>query len=237
MGMFTVKSAYRLAIRLNEEWMGGQSSRAHPDGQRPMWNGVWQLKIPQKIKVFTWKLINQGLPTKINKYRRSLESTTICDLCGLEPETEHHAVISCPQARNLRLAMRRYWDLPSEDKLRYNGPEWLLTLLDTISVDMRDYMVLLLWRTWQVHNDITHNGKNISVTSSVASLRSYWETLMQNSQHSRAADEKGKYSILTAKAMKWISMSNGGARLKHRWSTPEQGWVKINVDGAFTEQR
>jgi len=63
--------------------------------------------------------------------------------------------------------MREHWRLPDEEKFRYTGPDWLLLLLDQCSATERDLTKLLLWKTWSVHNNITHQSGPISISEAV----------------------------------------------------------------------
>jgi hypothetical protein len=55
-GLFTVRSAYKLAVALDqkEEPQGASSTR--PDGSRSLCNGIWRAKVPPKVRVFAWRL-------------------------------------------------------------------------------------------------------------------------------------------------------------------------------------
>ena len=134
--MFSVRSAYNLAImeKTRESSMAFSSS---PMGDRKLWNNIWNCEVPPKVRFFAWKLSREILPTKGNKFKRRLEATPICDLCGNNDETSHHAVVICPQARALRLAMTEHWHLPDDEQFRYIGKDWLLLLLDTYSMEVR----------------------------------------------------------------------------------------------------
>ena len=50
------------------------------------------MNIPHKVKVFAWKLGNNGLAVK-NKKSRNIVADDICDVCGQVPEDCHHAII------------------------------------------------------------------------------------------------------------------------------------------------
>lgn len=145
--MFSVRSAYNLALteRSREE---ASSSSSSPDGVRKLWSNLWSCDAPPKVKIFGWKLNNDILPTKGNKFKRKLEPTPTCDLCGNGYETSYHAVVVCPQARALRQAMSQHWNLPDEKIFSYTGKDWLLLLLllDRVSKDLRGLILLVLWR-------------------------------------------------------------------------------------------
>ena len=70
-GIFSVRSAYRLAMRTGhgEGEVGSSSTTA--DG-RKVWKALWSIQVPEKVKVFTWKVVNNGIPTQANKCNRHI---------------------------------------------------------------------------------------------------------------------------------------------------------------------
>ena len=48
-GIFTVRSAYRLAMYAHEEACAGAATSTRPNGDRPVWNLIWKSKVPHKI--------------------------------------------------------------------------------------------------------------------------------------------------------------------------------------------
>ena len=81
-----------------------------------------------------------------------------------------------------------------------------------------------------------HNSGPTSADSSVRSLLSYRESLMNIRQYNVCQDVKGK-------GLAWIS--GGNPLLMHKplvafstnaWIPPKHGWVKVNVDGTYIEQ-
>jgi hypothetical protein len=65
-GLYSVKTAYRLLedeeaqLRQFKE-MGASSSVA---SSNPIWKKLWSLKIPPKVRVFWWRVLNNFLPTQ-----------------------------------------------------------------------------------------------------------------------------------------------------------------------------
>lgn len=110
----------------------------------------------KQSRVFGWRLAKDNLPTKMNKFRRKIEVDSTCSLCGTEQETGCHATVSCTKARGLRSEMRKFWDLPSEHMFRFTGPDWLLLLLSNIAKEKRGLVLLVLWRSWHLRNDVVH---------------------------------------------------------------------------------
>jgi hypothetical protein len=55
--------------------------------------------IPNKIKTFAWRAACDNLPTKKNKFRRTLETDSTCSICGTAEEDSFHAIVECTKAR------------------------------------------------------------------------------------------------------------------------------------------
>jgi hypothetical protein len=86
-GIFSVRSAYRLAMREKYEMVTAGSSKS-VEGERCIWKQVWKADVPSKVRVFAWKVIRNGLPTRVNKKCRHL-------LCGF-PEASFVSTGSIP---------------------------------------------------------------------------------------------------------------------------------------------
>ena len=55
-GIFTVRSAYRLAMDERERPLATATSRA-PDGRRAIWKIIWGCPAPPKVRVFAWRVV------------------------------------------------------------------------------------------------------------------------------------------------------------------------------------
>jgi len=125
--------------------------------------------------------------------------------------------------------MREFWALPAENMLTFNGPEWLLLLMDRLERVVAAQLLLILWRAWFVRNELTHNGRWQPMARSVSFLTSYWDTLA-NIRLGKAEDIKGKSPVIGTTVLRCER-----APSKQPWIPPRSGWVKINTDGAFSE--
>ncbi|XP_075648666.1 uncharacterized protein LOC142619455 [Castanea sativa] len=66
-----------------------------------MWNRIWQLHTPPKVRNFVWRACSDILPTRTNLYRRKVPVDPACGICQQHDETVAHALWSCPMARNV----------------------------------------------------------------------------------------------------------------------------------------
>jgi ribonuclease HI len=229
-GIFTVKSAYKLAVRLSQQNRIEGSSSSGFDGDRNLWDNIWKSKVPPKVRVFGWRVATDSLATKKNKWRRTLEFNCTCDICGCDSEDAFHATVTCSKARALRQEMRKCWSLPPENKFRYTGRDWLQLLLDPLDDITRARVLLVLWRAWHLRNDVIHHKGDATIASSVIFLQSYLgETF---NPPSVIHDEKGKQTCVanyTCRNTDGVDASNSLLQ----WSAPPPGWTKLNIDGSF----
>ena len=99
-GVFTVKSAYYVALNMVDLSKEGESSCGDP--RKRLWKKVWHLNIPSKIKIFAWRACVDALPTMVN-LKKSIGETDNCPCCGREVESIFHSIIRCE-------VVKRVWD-------------------------------------------------------------------------------------------------------------------------------
>lgn len=229
-GAYSVKSAYKLARDLQSEEDGTRQMSSSNQNGSPVWKSFWKIPLPHKVLIFGWKVANNGLATQDNKKRRGIEVTSMCKICGVEEESCMHALIRCNHAKTLRDEMRVVWMLPDENFFLSLTPENLVVSVDNQDVDTGAKILLLLWRTWQVRNNITHETEKLSFAKSVGFLTKHWTELCSIRQDHRLDDTKGKTIISDSLV--------AGRREREttrvtQWEKPGDGWCKVNVDGAF----
>jgi hypothetical protein len=98
----------------------GCSTRA--DGSRPGFKCIWSANVPLKVKVFAWRLCQEGLSTQSNWMNRGLKHVATYQVCGKEDETGYHAVLHGPKATALRYEPQKGWILPDEGQFSWTGP-------------------------------------------------------------------------------------------------------------------
>ena len=93
-GLFTVRSAYHLAV---ERFEKDEASCSNTQGVQLLWKTIWDINVLRVAKLFLWKVCNI-LPIRENLFRRKIVSDPLCPTCGKEPETICHILWSCPSA-------------------------------------------------------------------------------------------------------------------------------------------
>jgi hypothetical protein len=77
----------------------GQSSKS--EKAPVVWNSLWNLPIPNSVKVFMWRACNDILPTRLNLLKRRVIDDGRCPWCNFEEETTAHAIWFCPAAKDV----------------------------------------------------------------------------------------------------------------------------------------
>ena len=66
---------------------------------------LWKLKIPYKICMFLWKLLHNGLSTRMELIRRQIMVSPKCVMCDQEDEMLDYPFLKCPFDRALWFAL------------------------------------------------------------------------------------------------------------------------------------
>lgn len=82
-GRFSVKSVYD-ALSVTENG--------------PYHKKIWKSKVPAKIKIFLWLVLNNAILTKDNMIRRNWVGDPICYFCPLE-ESVNHLLFQCSMSK------------------------------------------------------------------------------------------------------------------------------------------
>ncbi|XP_065634479.1 uncharacterized protein LOC136069649 [Quercus suber] len=98
-GLFSVRSAYRLAMENSQAENVGSSSNGR--GLRSFWRRIWRIPVPHKVRHFTWRACREILPTKMNLKRRKVVDVDSCEECNDGLESSGHLFWSCQRARQV----------------------------------------------------------------------------------------------------------------------------------------
>jgi hypothetical protein len=175
-GVFSVRSAYRLGLdlKLNEHAPGISSK---PAGERAMWDIIWKARVPPKVRVFGWKLVNNALGVQDLRCQRHMDIIPTCQICGMEAETIYHAMIKCSTAVALRNRLMDDWGLPDDQFFNNTGPDWAIISLSQVNEQMRAKILFLWWRTWHLRNNIIFGDGKCGIEQSAIFLQAYLQTV------------------------------------------------------------
>ena len=147
-GVFTVKSAYYVALNMVVSSNEGESSFGDP--WERLWKKIWHLNIPSKIKIFAWKTCIDALPTMVNLKMRGIGENGFCPCCGSELESISHSIIRCEMAK-------RVWDcwdvhFVEDGQELYDVPNVALQILDKRTSRDLELFFSVAWSIWYNRN-------------------------------------------------------------------------------------
>ena len=97
-GDYMVRSGYGVAVNLMENGVLGRKERgssSEKQKKNQVWNLIWKLKVPNKIKLFIWRCCNNALAVRHNLKQRHMRVDNVCGVCGSVDETEIHLLFGC----------------------------------------------------------------------------------------------------------------------------------------------
>ncbi|CAL2240574.1 unnamed protein product [Prunus armeniaca] len=100
-GKYSVKTGYRLDLRLCDKEVNGEIGGSNSGTQRAFWKKLWHLEVPNKVKILLWKASLNIFPTALNLVQRKVSG------CGTATEDVIHAFWGCKHSK-------RVWKLRNE---------------------------------------------------------------------------------------------------------------------------
>ena len=164
-----------------------------------------------KVKNFWWRICHDFIPCRAVLKRRHVEEIDFCESCG-QPETSMHAIFCCTWARS-------FWDeikiLTGIKIPKLHPQSWTLDLVDGTKVSQADACVICCgaWAIWTERNTRRHGEAGRTIAQSVKWVT---DTVMDLVM-------AGKENLVKA------------PKVKAKWSPPENGVIKVNVDASFDE--
>jgi hypothetical protein len=120
-GLSSARSAYHIGMATKQASNDQGQSSLESEGDRRVWELVWKAKVPQKIHIFAWRIAIGSLAVRLGMHWRMPNIDPVCAICGMGMEDDHHALIDCTLARDLRHELRNVWSLPSEEVFMVSG--------------------------------------------------------------------------------------------------------------------
>lgn len=154
-GKYEVKSGYHVARMLDGD-TNGREECSVPRSDHRTWNQLWQLQVPSKIKVFSWRACLDILPSKVNLARRQVLQEDKFELCKLSPETTVHAIWDCSAAQDVwagSTARIQKCGLVFDDFMQlFQG------MMAKLSVEELEIFLVQSWLIWHRRNTLLYGG-------------------------------------------------------------------------------
>ncbi|KAM1318319.1 hypothetical protein PS1_003509 [Malus domestica] len=163
--VYSVKTGYSLAIKLMEDGALGRKGQGAPSDFNKLnlvWNNIWRLKVPKKIKIFIWCCCNNALAVRRNLKRRHMRIDNVCGVCNTFNETENHLFFFwCEISHVFWFCSPLHLNshvLEGSDFL-YSWSKFYALVKNKDNADeiCQDF-AFGLWRLWKNRNEVVFNG-------------------------------------------------------------------------------
>ena len=173
-GCFTVKSAYRAAVKCLTEAKGDEEAPECLDNSRmtTIWRTIWDLKCPNKIKHLLWRACRGILPTKKCLMHRKIMKDDCCDIFG-ESETSSHCLWSCILAKETWRGLGFNIDNSVPSPVEFLDVFW--QLLESQGDKDWEFFAIVAWCLWNNRNSVWHRGVSKQGKTIKDDARRYWE--------------------------------------------------------------
>ena len=189
---------------------------------KPLWQGIWSLKVPSKVKNLIWRVAKNSLPTKQNLVRRKIINNDYYEHYQSQHEDVLHALYLYPKLKErcppCHLSLSTTTTLIWFSILAWNLRNlWQTTnfvdLIGCIMVENRDpeLFAMVVWALWKRRNELRVDKSCETLTH-----------LMQQA-----------HSKLREFSLHNTSMVEPVGRPPTQWQPPEHQQYKINFDGAL----
>lgn len=178
---------------------------------------MWNLKIPNKVKICVWKAFQDILPSMNTLERRGIKVDTLCHRCNCSVETLPHALLDCSTSVEVWTKMcfvdvvRQHRFSPLADVLLAVGEKYTGEDLEVFC--------MVLWVLWWVRNQVVHGGSPLATNKILERAGN----LLEEFQKSLRLNNAG------------IALFPENPRPTH-WSPPSPGSLKLNTDAAINTE-
>lgn len=109
------------------------------------WMHIWNLKIPQKVKILLWRVARGCLPTRGNLGRRHVPCEEQCPLYHDAMDDEQHAFFTCPQVQQVWKESGIINEVSTLLNNAWTFNDVLFGLLEKLSHDSRNTLAMVFW--------------------------------------------------------------------------------------------
>ncbi|XP_052112461.1 uncharacterized protein LOC127744218 [Arachis duranensis] len=174
---------------------------------------VWRWQGPERIRTFLWLATHNVILTNSERKRRHLTNDDSCPRCRCHEESTIHVLRDCFYAKSIWRKLFPPIGINSFFNTDLN--EWLLQNLKSNNKWSCLFGVAVS-TMWYLRNKLVFNGESVLVTTAVNQIRA-------------RSEEFGR--VVQTNLTLRNNHNSGASNI--RWSRPEKGYIKVNVDGSW----
>ncbi|GKV28960.1 hypothetical protein SLEP1_g37942 [Rubroshorea leprosula] len=141
-----------------------------PSPYRQIFEKIWNPMIPSKVCGFTWLLLLDRIPSKINLLKRGLikeMEATKCSLCGQNMEDINHLFLHCPATAKIWAMCYQWWGFSTTIAGSCWDPFIQHESLVAKSNERLGWVTVwfsLVWAIWTTMNNLIFRGGSFDST-------------------------------------------------------------------------
>ena len=210
-GMYSVRSAYWLYGEISRQALQSSSTG---EGDKGLWNSIWKLLVPPKVRHFLWRVVRYALLTKINLLKWNVVADGLCELCRESNEDSLHALWLCDTVKAIWMSDQSFSFLHSK---RFSSfTDALLLLRKEASPRLVEHFIMVVWCIWE-------NRNRVRLGQQAWGIREVCR---------HASNLLNEFHDVHKMVPRLVVRSNDS-----RWKLPASGLYKINFDGALFEEQ
>ena len=146
-GVYSIKSEYQLLQRASQ---AQQPSHSMVENLNPLWDKIWVLNVPAKVKNLAWHACQNSLPTKTNRVKRKVIAESVCDNCKQQQEDTAHALYHCSNLDSL------WTSIPQWNHSTLKQSMSFIEMLGFVFARNRnpELFISVIWTVWNHRNNL-----------------------------------------------------------------------------------
>ncbi|CAL1358711.1 unnamed protein product [Linum trigynum] len=211
-GRFTTKTAYQSLLP------------QEVDRDEKYWKIIWSLPVPERIRCFMFLVCLGRIATNVLRFSWKSAASPYCVRCNGRAETVLHILRDCPPAvyfwtRQVPIAnQQRFFSADTSGWLRMNFMEGEC---EKLGVSWETLFSIATWLLWKNRNDMRFKGLSSTLTPPSLAHSILAKTKLWSEAWSAPSLLPSRRATPVNRVMADIA-----------WSSPVEGWVKLNIDGA-----
>jgi len=126
------------------------------------WTGIWNLKVPPKVKNLIWRICRGCLPTRV----RLLDKGVTCASCESEHEDITHVFFSCLFAIQVWNRTDLWGSIQHALSSTVSTINAIFSLIQNLSADLSQQLAIVIWSIWKHRNlrvwdDVTETSATV----------------------------------------------------------------------------
>ena len=127
--------------------------------------GIWNLKVPPKVKNLIWRTCRGCLPTRVRLLDKGVVCPTNCVSCDSDHEHLLHVFFDCPFAIQVWNRIGLWGSVQHALSHTASATDAIFSLLENLSVELSQRLSTVMWSLWK-HRNI-RVWDNVTETSAV----------------------------------------------------------------------